>query len=90
MTIGAAMAGSIGSLLFNYGILIHIIIPDPCYYHSHDTSAAFDLFYVMTAEDGYHPPPSLFNLLFTIISGAVIGSCVYLYFSGKLNKKEVE
>jgi hypothetical protein len=30
--------------LFNYGLLDALLIPDPCYYHSHDTNWLFDIF----------------------------------------------
>ena len=61
---------------FNYLFLQRIIIPDECYYHNRETSWLFELFYSQTAADGYHPFPTLFNFLFTVAVGAVLGIVV--------------
>jgi hypothetical protein len=57
----------------NYFLLERLIIPDPCYYHSHDTNKVFDLFYELTAQEGYHPTPTKLNLILTLTIGALIG-----------------
>lgn len=71
------ICGAISACLLNYLLLDKVIIPDPCYYHGHDTTWLFDLFYDITSADGYHPFPSVFNFIFTISAGGVIGYFVY-------------
>lgn len=65
------IAGAIAMFMFNFFFLEHLIIPDPCYYHSHDAIFLFDWFYNLS--DGGHPFPTLFNLIFTLIIGALLG-----------------
>jgi hypothetical protein len=73
----STVTGAITALMLNFLIIQNILIPDPCYYHSHETGKLFDIFYEMTAAEGYHPLPTRFNLIFTILLGALSG----LFFS---------
>jgi len=66
----------IGVVIFNYGILERIIIPDACYYHSHDTNFIFDIFYNTSSASGGHPEPNLFNFLFTLMTGFFIAKYI--------------
>ena len=59
--------------VLNFFILENIIIPDPCYYHSHETNQIFDLFYDLPAAEGFHPVPTRFNLFLTLITGGLTG-----------------
>jgi hypothetical protein len=65
--------GAITALIFNFGFLERILIPDPCYYHTNETTALFDMFYGLSASEGYHPFPTLFNFLFTLSIGIALG-----------------
>jgi hypothetical protein len=78
-----AIAGAILALFLNFGVIDRIVVPDPCYYHSHDTNWLFDLFYNITSAEGGHPSPSVFNFIFTITAGAAAG----IAFSGFLRRK---
>lgn len=69
----STLAGAILAFLFNFLILDKILIPDPCYYHSHRTNKVFDIFYELTAGDGFHPYPTPFNFIFTLTIGALSG-----------------
>ena len=71
--IGFTALGIITFFVFNYLVLERIIIPDPCYYHSHDTTKFFDLFYEITAGEGYHPTPTNLNKILTLTTGAITG-----------------
>lgn len=82
---GFTIIGIIVIFLFNYLLLERIIIPDPCYYHSHETTKVFDLFYEFTSSEGYHPTPTKLNLILTLITGAMAG----LLFGLKLTKKKL-
>ncbi len=70
---GFTILGIFLLFVFNFLILERVIIPDPCYYHSHDTNKVFDLFYELTAQEGYHPTPTRLNVVLTLTTGAIIG-----------------
>ena len=74
----AILLGTIAVGSFNFLFVEPLIIPDPCYYHNHETTPVFDVFYTIAASEGYHPFPSTFNLTFTLIAGVILG-----YFIGK-------
>lgn len=79
-----SVLGIIVFLLLNFFIIEKYIIPDPCFYHNHNTTKTFDLFYQMTADEGYHPTPTKFNLLSTLTIGTLIG----LIFGLKITKEK--
>lgn len=81
----SALAGTVLAFVFNFLILDKILIPDPCYYHTHDTNKAFDIFYELTSGDGYHPFPTKFNFIFTATIGAIFGMTFSIY---KLRKRD--
>ena len=66
----------IGVIIFfialNY-ILATIYIPDSCYYHVHKTTMIFDLFYDLPAGEGFHPFPTRFNFIISILTGGFLG-----------------
>jgi hypothetical protein len=81
----SALGGTILAFVFNFLILENILIPDPCYYHTHDTNKVFDIFYKVTAGEGFHPFPTKFNFIITATIGAICG----LTFSiNKLKKRD--
>jgi ribose/xylose/arabinose/galactoside ABC-type transport system permease subunit len=84
----STIAGAILALLLNVFVLEKIVIPDPCYYHSHDTSKSFDLFYEFKAIDGGHPSPTWLNLIVTILIGALTGLILGARFSKKRHKQK--
>ena len=78
--------GAIFTFILNFFLLEDLLlISDPCYYHNHDheTSAFFDIFYSLPSWNGCHPFPSLFNFIFTLTIGGLIG----FLFSRFLKKK---
>jgi hypothetical protein len=87
--IALVILSSIGRIVlafvFNFLIQYTIIIPDPCYYHTHDTSKMFDIFYELTSDNGYHPFPTMFNFIFTASIGAIIGLITSM---NKIKKRE--
>ena len=80
----SALGGIALALVFNL-ILYKILIPDPCYYHDHDTNRVFDIFYELTAGDGYHPFPTKFNFVLTATIGAIFGLTFSIY---RLKKRD--
>jgi hypothetical protein len=84
-----AIAGAILALVFNFGVIDRIVVPDPCYYHTHDTTLLFDLFYNITSAEGGHPSPSIFNFIFTIAAGVAAGIALFRFLRGKSKKKKM-
>ncbi len=82
------IAGAVLAFLFNFMVLDRILIPDPCYYHSHDTNLVFDLFYEITTAEGGHPSPTIFNLIFTIVAGGALGYALSRYMAKSGSKKQ--
>lgn len=79
LVILSALGGIVLAFVFNFLILDKILIPDPCYYHTHDTNKVFDMFYELTSGDGYHPFPTKFNFIFTATIGAILGLTISIY-----------
>lgn len=79
----STLVGVVFATLFNFFFLDKILIPDPCYYHSHETSIVFDVFYDLPSSEGYHPFPTIINFILTFIIGAIMG----LIFSLRKLKK---
>lgn len=60
-----------------YFILVHfvlypILIPDECYYHSHDTPFIIDLLFDFPAHEGFHPVPSVIGYILSFGIGIVV------------------
>lgn len=85
LVILSALGGIVLAFVFNFLILDKILIPDPCYYHTHDTNKVFDIFYELTSSDGYHPFPTKFNFIFTATIGAILGLTISI---SKLKKRD--
>lgn len=67
------ISAMVGVFILNYGFLDSFIIPDPCYYHTNDTTFIFDLFYCFPSVEAGHPFPSVLNILLTLITGLFLG-----------------
>jgi len=53
-------------------LLESLIIPDECYYETHNSNWFIDLFYDFPSWNGCHPYPSNFQLILIFISGIYI------------------
>lgn len=84
----SSLAGIIFAFVFNYGLFEKILIPDPCYYHTHETNKVFDLFYGLPASEGFHPFPTLLNFTITGALGAVLGAALTIYGLKKFDKRK--
>lgn len=75
-TIGRiSLTGLISVVL--YFILVHfvlypILIPDECYYHSHDTPILIDLLFDFPASEGFHPVPRVIGYILSVGIGIVL------------------
>ena len=71
--------------LVNHNFIEKIIIDEKCEYDIENikTGKLFDLFYTISSNTGYHPEPSLFNLLFTVFISLLIGIFISYRFIWK-------
>lgn len=69
--------GVILAFILNHYFIYEIAVPDPCYYHVHETNFLIDLFYSTDSASNGHPEPNLFNLVLTVITGAFLGKIVF-------------
>lgn len=72
--------GVVGAFLLNYYFIENILIPDPCYYHNRDAGFIFDLFYDKPTATGGHPLPTVFNFIFTMVVGLLLGLTTYKFY----------
>jgi hypothetical protein len=80
--IGCSLVVGTASVFFlNQFIIEPLIIPDPCIYHGEETNALFNVFYKFESSEGYHPAPTHFNFILTLLAGVACG--YYLYKAGK-------
>ena len=69
----AILFGGISVFLFNVLLIERLIIPDICYYHSHDTNFVFDVFYSFPPAEGGHPITSDFSMILSFAIGGFFG-----------------
>jgi hypothetical protein len=76
------LVGAVGAVLFSFYVVDGIVNADPCYYDlpEHKASPLFELFYDFPVSEGYHATPSMFNLFFSFIIGALPGWQLLKYF----------
>ena len=60
-------------IVFLLSLMVQIgLLGDECQYHSGDTSFLFNLFYKFTSSNGYHPSPTILNLIVTVFVPAFL------------------
>ncbi len=59
-------------IFLNFCLINSLIIPDVCYYHTHEMNFILNLFYTSSSASGGHPEPNFFNFLFTLFIGFLI------------------
>lgn len=67
------LTGALLAFLLNVCLLEKLLIPDPCYYHSHEGGRLFHWFYDLPATEGGHPVPTKLNMIITLLLGAIGG-----------------
>lgn len=85
----SALTGTVLAFLLNFLILDKLLIPNPCYCHSHDTNKVFDIFYELTSSEGYRPFPTKFNFIFTTTIGAIFGLTLSIYKLRKYYERKI-
>ena len=81
-----ALIGASIAFVLNYFVLENLLIPDPCYYHNRETNILFDIFYMTPSFNGRHPLPTIFNYIFTLLVGGILGWVLANYLTRKTKK----
>jgi len=63
-------AGALVMIYLNYTLIYDLIIPDPCYYHTHDMNFIMKIFYTTDSAANGHPEPNMVNVLLSGVAGA--------------------
>lgn len=74
---------AIVALILNFTIIDEIIMPDPCYYHTKEMNIILSLFYSSSPASGGHPEINLFNVIFTLTVGGLIGNKIHHFLEKK-------
>ncbi|KZS39508.1 hypothetical protein AWE51_25750 [Aquimarina aggregata] len=77
----------IGMVLTSFTLLYDLLIPDICYYHTHEMNSFLNLFYSAGSADNGHPSPNLLNLITSLIIGGILGYGIYKIV---INKKKIK
>ena len=66
----------------NYGFLTDLVLKDEFKYGngSKKTGLLFSLFYTISSDTGYVPDVSMFNVLFSLFLGVVLGGVLNSFF----------
>ncbi|GAA0744622.1 hypothetical protein [Gaetbulibacter jejuensis] len=73
----------IGMMLISFTLLYDLLIPDICYYHTHEMNSFLNLFYSAGPASNGHPEPNILNFILSLSVGGIIGNGIY----GILTKK---
>lgn len=86
ITFFSILSGIILAFIVNAKIQ-SVIIPDPCYYHTHEPTKMFSLFYSLSPVEGFHPFPTMLNFVLTSLTGISIGLVVSIYARRRRDRK---
>jgi len=76
--------GGIVMFLVSFTLIYALLIPDVCYYHTHEMNSFMSLFYSAGPADNGHPAPNLTNFLVSFVFGGIIGYVTY-YLINKIH-----
>ena len=72
--------GGIVFHVFSFTWLYDFLIPDPCYYHSHEMNYFMGLFFSALSASNGHPEPNLVNFILSFLVGSLIGFVTFKKF----------
>ena len=76
--------GGIIIVIISFTLIYDLLIPDVCYYHTHEMNSFMSLFYSAGPADNGHPGPNLTNFLVSFVFGGIIGYVTY-YLINKIH-----
>ena len=77
--------GGIVFHIFCFTWLYDFLIPDPCYYHSHEMNYFMGLFFSASSASNGHPEPNLTNFIVSFLIGSLIGFVIFKKFAKTLD-----
>lgn len=69
--------GAILMVVLSFTLLYRLLIPDVCYYHTHEMNSFMSLFYSAGPADNGHPAPNLLNCIVSLCVGGILGYGIY-------------
>lgn len=69
--------GGIIMFIISFTLIYDLLIPDVCYYHTHEMNSFMSLFYSAGPADNGHPTPNFTNFLVSFVFGGIIGYALY-------------
>ncbi|RXP47716.1 hypothetical protein EC396_12280 [Lutibacter sp. HS1-25] len=69
--------GGIVVVLISFTLIYSLLIPDACYYHTHEMNSLMSFFYSAGPASNGHPEPNILNLILSLSIGGVIGYRIY-------------
>jgi len=69
--------GGIIMFIISFTLIYDLMIPDVCYYHTHEMNSFMSLFYSAGPADNGHPAPNFTNFLVSFVLGGIIGYALY-------------
>jgi len=77
----------IGMVLTSFTLLYDLLIPDICYYHTHEMNSFLNLFYSAGPASNGHPEPNILNFILSLLVGGIIGNGIYKMLTKKTELK---
>lgn len=77
----------IGMVLTSFTLLYDLLIPDICYYHTHEMNSFLNLFYSAGPASNGHPEPNILNFVLSLLVGGIIGNGIYKILTKKTELK---
>ena len=76
-------AGALVMIYLNYTLIYDLIIPDPCYYHTHEMNFIMKIFYTTDSAANGHPEPNMVNVLLSGVAGAWGSQKILFYLKSR-------
>lgn len=73
----------IGMILNSFTVLYELLIPDICYYHTHEMNSVLSLFYSARPASNGHPGPNILNFILSLLVGGIIGNRIFKLITKK-------
>ena len=69
--------GGIFMLITSFTIIFDLLVPDACYYHTHDMNFLMRIFFYSGNVSNGHPEPNFFYYIIFFIIGGFMGNKLY-------------
>ena len=73
--------GGFITAIFSFTVLYYLLIPDLCYYHSHEMNYIMSLFFTAYPGSNGHPEPNFINFIVSFLIGSYVGFVIFKKFA---------